>query len=161
MFNFKTLLFSAAACTPDFGILSDSKAFTLSIEGKTVGYNTTTVATAGFANAPVLAFNNVTWLAAGTGATGNSNPFRLSVPGNESFAITGNLQLQPRANASAQQLFWIECDACDDIAGNGCQITYVGEESTGLCLDLENETAVYKGVLADCAEIGPAKILWA
>lgn len=81
MFNFKTLLFfavSAAACTPDFGILSRSKAFTITIEGKNVGYNTNTTATAGFAGAPIIAGNNVTWLAAGTGATDDSNPFRLS-----------------------------------------------------------------------------------
>ncbi|KAJ7160870.1 hypothetical protein C8R46DRAFT_355083 [Mycena filopes] len=157
MLNFKALVFfavsAAASCTPDFGILSDSKAFRLSVEGMTVGYNTTT----DLANAPIVAFNNITWLAAGSGATDNSNPFRICVPGQESFCIAGNMELQDRATASAKQLFWVECEACSTIAGNGCQLTYVGsDENTGLCLDMEGG----RGVLADCAEIGPAKILW-
>ncbi|KAJ7185773.1 hypothetical protein C8R46DRAFT_386149 [Mycena filopes] len=161
MFNFKTLLFfaasAAASCTPDFGILSQSKAFALSVEGKTVGYNSNTTATAGLGNATIVAFDGITWLAAGTGATADSNPFRICVPGQESFCISGNMELQPRATFFAEQLFWIECEACDDVAGNGCQVTYLGTEKTGLCLDIE----LGKGVLADCAEIGPAKILWA
>ncbi|KAJ7026738.1 hypothetical protein C8F04DRAFT_1124572 [Mycena alexandri] len=170
MFNFKALLFfavsTAASCTPDFGILSDSKAFRLSVEGLTAGYNATTAATTGLANAPILAFPGTvnvtipgtTWLAAGSGATSNSNPFRICVPGQESFCITGNMELEDRATASAEQLFWIECAACDDIAGNGCQVTYVGsDDNTGLCLDME----FGRGVLADCAEIGPAKVLFA
>ncbi|KAJ7711564.1 hypothetical protein B0H16DRAFT_1628024 [Mycena metata] len=170
MFNFKTLLFfavsAAASCTPDFGILSDSKAFRLSVEGLTAGFNATAAATTGLANAPIVAFpgtvnvtsNGTTWLAAGTGATSDSNPFRICVPGQESFCITGNMELEERATASAQQLFWIECEACDAIAGNGCQVTYVGsDDNTGLCLDMEFGRAV----LADCAEIGFAKVLFA
>jgi len=163
MFNFKLLLYVAsvaATCTPDFGILSASKAFTISTEGKTVGYNANNTDLAG---AAIIAFDGVSWLAAGTGATDDSNPFRICVPGQESFCITqdvafSQLHLQPRVNASAEQLFFIECDSCDSTTSNeGCQLTYAGTGAgTGYCLDLE----LGQGVLADCAEIGKATITW-